>query len=100
MDCQEIIEELHILAEGKKTDSSNEAIAEAVEIIEDWEKRRENSMKKYTVSKAAPRFIPMLLKENPKRWAIWDRKKNSWAESTTGYLFIYAKRLQTGKRKN
>ena len=36
MNCQEIIEELHILAEGRRTDSTNEAITEAVEIIEDW----------------------------------------------------------------
>lgn len=97
MNCQEIIEELHLLAEGKKTDSSNEAVAEAVEIIEDWavvherpEDQKDIELEKEKTIKTALRFIPMLLKKNPERWGIWDRKKNSWAESKSGHLFIYA----------
>lgn len=42
------------------------------------------------IARATLRFIPMLLKENPKRWAIRDRKKKCWVESKTGHLFIYA----------
>jgi len=93
MNCREIIKELHKLAEGKRTDNSDEAVAEAVEIIEDWADKysfhREDEAKREKMAQATLRFIPMLLKKNPKRWAIWDRKKNSWAESKTGHLFVY-----------
>jgi len=93
MECREIIEELYLLAGGKRTDSTDEAIAEAVEIIEDWEDRhssyREDEAKREKMAQAVPRYIPMLIKEDPRRWAIWDRKKSWWAESKTGHLFIY-----------
>jgi len=95
MNCQEIIKELHLLAGGKRTDSTDEAIAEAVEIIEDWADRhssyREDEAKRRKMAQATLRYIPMLIREDPKAWAIWDRKKNSWAESQTGHLFVYAK---------
>jgi len=102
MNCREIIEELHKLAEGKKTDSSNEAVAEAVEIIEDWADKhssyREDEAKREKMAQATLRFIPMLIREDPKAWAIWDRKKNSWTESTTGHLFVYANEEAANKK--
>ena len=94
MNCQEIIKELDFLARGGRTNSTDEAVAEAIEIIEDWADKyssyREDEEKRKKMAQVTLRFIPMLLKENPKRWAIWDRKKNSWAESKTGHLFVYA----------
>jgi len=36
MNCQEIIKELDFLARGGTTNSTNEAVTEAIEIINDW----------------------------------------------------------------
>jgi len=96
MNCQEIIKELHVLAMGKRTDSTDEAVAEAVEIIEDWEDKRssyrEDQAKREKMAQATLRYIPTLIRGYPlKAWAIWDRKKNCWVESQTGHLFVYAK---------
>jgi len=93
MKCQEIIKELDFLARGGRTNSTDKAVREAIKIIEDWEDRRssyrEDEAKREKMAQAVPRYIPMLIKEDPRRWAIWDRKKSWWAESKTGHLFIY-----------
>ena len=36
MNCQEIIKELDFLARGGKTNSTDKAVREAIEIIESW----------------------------------------------------------------
>ena len=94
MKCQEIIKELDFLARGGRTNSTDKAVREAIKIIEDWEDRRssyrEDEAKREKMAQAVPRYIPFLLKKNPERWAVRDRKKNLLAESKTGHLFIYA----------
>lgn len=94
MKCREIIKELDFLARGGRTNSTDKAVREAIKIIEDWEDKhssyREDEAKREEMAQKVLRYIPMLIREDPRRWAIWDRKKSCWAESKTGHLFVYA----------
>jgi len=102
MNCQEIIKELDWLARGGRTNSTDKAVREAIEIIKDWADKystnQEDEAKREKMAKATLRYIPTLIRKDPKAWAIWDRKKSCWAESMSGHLFVYTNEEAATKR--